>query len=233
MEYGMIFAGLIYYFCLFMVVLVSIVSVGVFIEKRLSPSSSFRNILAVIAGVGASVISLLIIYAIGAYVSFNYPIEASAVWFFLIVLVIIAIVFWQTRHPKGIHASIENSLTKGQGFVLSNDTGNDLYECTVSIREVDSKPVMHKNLEWGTSPDLRGEILTIKQMGKSPVSLNRVYSSVQSIADQDQLAGKHELELFFRGNKHNGEVVSMPIYVMVRMEVEAEIRQLFVEKVEI
>ena len=71
METEMIYAGLIYYFCLFVVVLVSIIGGGVFIEKRLSHSSWFRNIFAVIAGIGASLISLLIVYAIGGFLSFN------------------------------------------------------------------------------------------------------------------------------------------------------------------
>jgi len=71
METGMIYAGILYYFCLFMVILVSIVGGGVFIEKRLSRASLFRNIFAGIAGIGASVISLLIVYAIGNFASFR------------------------------------------------------------------------------------------------------------------------------------------------------------------
>jgi hypothetical protein len=71
MEGEMIVAGMIYYFCLFMVVLVSIVGGGVFIAKRLSPSSWFRNVFALIAGIGASLLSLLIVYAIGGFLSFN------------------------------------------------------------------------------------------------------------------------------------------------------------------
>lgn len=71
MEGEMIVAGMIYYFCLFMVILVSIVVGGAFIAKRLSPSSWFRNIFAMIAGIGASLISLLIVYAIGGFLSFN------------------------------------------------------------------------------------------------------------------------------------------------------------------
>ena len=71
MEGEMIVAGMIYYFCLFIVVLVSIVVGGAFIAKRLSASSWFRSIFAMIAGIGASLISLLIVYAIGGFLSFN------------------------------------------------------------------------------------------------------------------------------------------------------------------
>lgn len=71
METEMIYAGMIFYFFLFLVVLVSIIGAGVFIEKRLSHSSWFRNIFAVIAGMGASLISLLIVYAIGSSITFN------------------------------------------------------------------------------------------------------------------------------------------------------------------
>jgi type IV secretory pathway VirB2 component (pilin) len=71
MEGEMIVAGMIYYLCSFMAVLVSVVVGGAFIAKRLSPSSWFRNIFAMIAGIGASLISLLIVYAIGWFLSFN------------------------------------------------------------------------------------------------------------------------------------------------------------------
>jgi uncharacterized membrane protein (DUF485 family) len=71
METEMIYAGIIYYLCLFMVVLVSIVGGGVFIERRLRHVSWVRNVFAVIAGIGASIISLVIVYAIGAYGSFK------------------------------------------------------------------------------------------------------------------------------------------------------------------
>ena len=71
METGMIYAGIISYLCSFLVVFASVVGGGVFIEKRLSHFSWFRKFFAVIAGIGASVISLLIVYPIGAYVSFR------------------------------------------------------------------------------------------------------------------------------------------------------------------
>ena len=71
METGMIYAGIIYYLCLFIVVLASLVGGGVFIEKRLSHSSWVRNIFAVFAGLGASLVSLLIVYAIGNFLSFQ------------------------------------------------------------------------------------------------------------------------------------------------------------------
>jgi uncharacterized membrane protein (DUF485 family) len=71
MEGEMIFVIKIFYFCLFLVVLISAVGVIVFIEKRLSHSSWFRNILAVIAGIGASLVSLFMVHVIGDMVALN------------------------------------------------------------------------------------------------------------------------------------------------------------------
>jgi len=71
MEGEMIFWGRIFYSCFFMVILVSAIGVVVFIEKRLSHSSWIRNILAVIAGLGASLASILMVYEIGSEVALN------------------------------------------------------------------------------------------------------------------------------------------------------------------
>ena len=71
METEMILASLIYSYCVFRVGSVSIVVIGVIVEKRLSPSSWLRKPFAVIAGIGASVISLVIVYAIGSFLSLN------------------------------------------------------------------------------------------------------------------------------------------------------------------
>ena len=71
METEMILASLIYNYCLFPVGSVGMVAIGVFVEKRLSPSSWLRKPFAVIAGIGASVISLVIVYAIGSFLSLN------------------------------------------------------------------------------------------------------------------------------------------------------------------
>ena len=71
METGMILASFIYYYCLVPVGMVGSVAIGVFVEKRLSPSSWFRKPFAVMAGIGASVISLVIVYAIGGFFSLN------------------------------------------------------------------------------------------------------------------------------------------------------------------
>jgi hypothetical protein len=163
---------------------------------------------------------------------FNHPAEASIIWFFLVLSIITMRVYWGTRDPKGIRAFAESTLTKDKGFVVSNDSGSDLYECTVSLREINKRQVEHKNLEWGTAGNPLDETLTIKHTDKAPVFLGRAYSSIESVTTQDQLAGKHQLELMFHGNRHHHEVVSMPIYITVRMQIEAGTRSLFVENVE-
>ena len=60
MESEMIGAIMIFLFCIFMIVLVSVIGIVVFIEKRLSYSSWFRWILAVVAGVGATITGFFI-----------------------------------------------------------------------------------------------------------------------------------------------------------------------------
>lgn len=59
MESEMIVGIMIFYSCIFMIILVGIIGVVVFAAKRLSHSSWFRKMLAVIAGVGASIIGLI------------------------------------------------------------------------------------------------------------------------------------------------------------------------------
>ena len=71
MEGEMILWGRIFYSCLFMIILVCAIGVVVFIEKRLSHPSRFRIILAVIAGLGASLVSLSIVHEIGSEVTLN------------------------------------------------------------------------------------------------------------------------------------------------------------------
>ena len=73
MEGEMIFWGRIFYFCLFIVVGISVIGGIVLIEKGLSRSSWFRNILAVIAGLGASFVSLSIVRENGASVALHNP----------------------------------------------------------------------------------------------------------------------------------------------------------------
>ena len=87
METEMILASLIYNYCLFPVGSVGMVAIGVFVEKRLSPSSWFRKPFAVMAGIGASVISLVIVYAIGGFFSLNNSYSVSISVFVAVVLV--------------------------------------------------------------------------------------------------------------------------------------------------
>jgi hypothetical protein len=89
METEMILASMIYYYCLFQVGLAGIVAIGVFVEKRLSPSSWFRKPFAVMAGIGASVISLVIVYAIGSFLSLNNSYSLSLISISVFVAVVL------------------------------------------------------------------------------------------------------------------------------------------------
>ena len=89
MEIEMVYASMIYYFCLFMLVLVGIIGGGVFIEKRVSHSSWFRNIFAVIAGIGISVMGLLIVYAIGGFLFFSNRSSLSLIYGSVFVAVVL------------------------------------------------------------------------------------------------------------------------------------------------
>ena len=78
MEGEMFYVGRLFYACIYTVVLVSLVGTVVFVEKQLSPSFWLRNILAVIAGIGSSLVSWFIVFVVGGIVYFNQSYFRSA-----------------------------------------------------------------------------------------------------------------------------------------------------------
>lgn len=68
MEGFMIVYIMIFYSCIFMLVLAVMIGLVLFFEKKLSDSSIFRKPLAVIAGTGADLVGLLIVFMVGNYI---------------------------------------------------------------------------------------------------------------------------------------------------------------------
>jgi hypothetical protein len=71
MEGFMIVYIMIFYFCIVMLVLAVMIGLVIFFEKTLSDSSIFRKPLAFIAGTGADLVGLLVVFMVGGYVIVN------------------------------------------------------------------------------------------------------------------------------------------------------------------
>jgi hypothetical protein len=68
MESFMIVYIMIFYLCIFLLVLTVMIGLVIFFQKRLSDSSVFRKALAFIAGTGADLVGLLIVFMVGNYI---------------------------------------------------------------------------------------------------------------------------------------------------------------------
>jgi hypothetical protein len=72
MEGEMIAFAMVLYLAIFIAVLIVVISVIFFIHKRLGHSSWFRKVLAPLAGIGAGLVGVFIVFSIGGSVAFEY-----------------------------------------------------------------------------------------------------------------------------------------------------------------
>jgi hypothetical protein len=163
----------------------------------------------------------------GLWIS-NHPGSTSAIWFFLVLSIVLIMIYRDTRDPHGINVDrtvllVVSGTYRDSGFAIINNSGNDLQSCTLYVSSIDNHKIDKKYrndyLQWGERSDntySEDDIsIEIPQTEQGYMYINQIKHWIHN-TDKEKFYGLHDVELIFHANtKVNESIPFMPIYCTV------------------
>ncbi len=148
----------------------------------------------------------------------SHPFEASAIWFFISLSIVLFLVYRETRDPNGLSAgkALFNSVEKADGVRVINDTGYNLFNCVIRLEKID-EVVLKDDLRWGY---VQQEYVTeIREGQGASFRLQQISHIVQKVIGESPYSENIEAEFAFRcNNETTHKVLLLPIYVTFKLQ---------------
>lgn|GEM_PF-6840754 len=146
--------------------------------------------------------------------SVDHPGQISMMIFALSFIYLVRQIAHDTRSIKEIVVTIDNKMLTHGAVLITNHTGDDLFNCTLDIVRVDSVAAQDRHLMWyeGVSEEDikngRYAFFYLQELGRSLVVGKNNGKPIYG----EKI---HEVELFFRGNTLKNTTLSARIWIPV------------------
>ena len=158
--------------------------------------------------------------------SANHPGHLSAIAFFIVLIAVLGLSYWETRPPSGIALIVaprrdsRNDLGIYEGVRIINNTGGDLLNCWVDAIEWDAEPeFLRRRIRWEVAHD---KLDIADGEGKSAYFVYRWNGTMRATIGEmhgPQLPeGETEIGLSFHANKMEGGTHTIPFWADVDVQ---------------